>query len=160
MAQSHESNNLLRRVIDEILNNGRLEMVDVLFHPDFRDPDVFPGEPIGTRESFKQFVQETREAMPDFHFEPLQPERVFGDEIWGRYKASGTMTGGPLFGKPATGQFAEWAEIHWVRVDAATGQIIDHFGAGADLSMLVQLGLMPPLQPTTSSEEENSPGAQ
>jgi predicted ester cyclase len=152
------SSNRLQQAVDEVINQGHMEQVEELFHPAFRDLDVYLGEAEGTRESLKAFFVELRTALPDLRFERLEAEAVVGDQIWGRYMASGTMTGGPLFGKPPTGRFARWREIHWVRVDAATGQIIEHFGAGDDLGMLQQLGLLDPLLPASPSEAEHSPG--
>jgi hypothetical protein len=143
-----QSTNVLRRLIDEVINHGHFEQMNLLVHPDFVDHDVYPGEPEGTRESLSAFFAELRVALPDLRFEPLQDETVDGDQIWGRYMASGTMTGGPLFGQPATHRFARWREIHWVRVDPATGLIIEHFGAGADLDMLNELGLQAPQPPS------------
>lgn len=146
--------NVLGQAVEAIFNQGRLDMVEVFFHPDFRDLDVFPDEPEGTRESFSGFIAELRGSLPDLRFEALQEETVVGDQIWGRYMASGTMTGGPFLGKPATGKSARWRELHWVRVDAATGQIIEHFGAGDDLGMMHSLGLMDSFRSDSAADLE------
>lgn len=154
------SSNPLRQMIERVINQGDFTAIDELVHPAFRDLDVFPGEPEGTRESLKAFFAELRRALPDLHFTPLDEEDVVGDHVWGRYMASGTMTGGPLFDQPATGRSALWREVHWVRVDAETGLIIEHFGAGDDLGMLGGLGLQAPLTPALEAWQENHPGEQ
>ncbi len=140
--QAQSGPNVLRRAIEEVINAGHLELIDELFHPDFVDHDVFPNEGDGNRASLKSFFEELRTALPDLHFERQQDEVIAGNQIWCWYMASGTMTGGPLFGKPPTGRFARWREVHCVTVDQATGQIIAHIGAGDDLGMLSQLGLI------------------
>lgn len=151
--------NLLRQLIERMINQGDFTAVDELVHPAFRDLDMLPGEPEGTREGLKAIFAEMRKSFPDLHFEPLQEEDVVGDHIWGRYMASGTMTGGPFFDQPATGRSARWREIHWVRVDEETGLIIEHFGAGDDLGMLRGLGLQAPLPPIPAAGQENNPDA-
>jgi predicted ester cyclase len=134
--------NPLHALIEEVMNNGRLEVIDELLAADYRDEDVYPGRPPDTRDSFKSFVQELRAALPDLHFEPLDECQV-GDQCWGRYLLSGTMRGS-LFGQAPTGKRAEGVrELHWVHVDA-DGRIDRHFGSGDDIGLFVQLGIRYP----------------
>lgn len=135
--------NALHMLIEEVMNNGRLEVIDAMLAEDFVDEDIFPGEEPGTRESFKAFVQSMRAAFPDLHFEALE-EVVVGNGIWGRYHLSGTMLGAFL-GHPPTLKRAEGVrEMHWVRVNAA-GKIDRHFGAGDDLGFFQQVGIQYPM---------------
>ena len=133
----------LHQLVEEVMNKGNLAAIDELLAPDFQDEDVFPGLPPDTRESFKTFVTELRSAIPDLHFEPLDECQV-GDQCWGRYLLSGTMTGGPLFGQGPTGKRAERVrEMHWCHVNAQ-GLIDRHFGSGDDLGLFVQIGIKYP----------------
>ncbi len=138
------STNALRRLI-EAMNAGDLPAIESLLAPTFLDHDVYYGEAEKDRAAFLEFVQMMRAAFPDFHF-ALEDDAVSGDRVWGRFTASATMRG-PFMGQPATGKSATWIEMHEVRLDPVTGLIVEHWGAGADLSMLQQLGLLPPLEP-------------
>ena len=48
---------------------------------------------------------------------------------------------GEVFGMPATGKHAEWAESHTVKM--VNGKVTEHWGVGDQLGMLRQLGLAP-----------------
>ncbi len=134
--------NVMRRLIEEVVNAGNIDIIDEIIDPKFVDHDVEYGEPLGTRESLKAFVRNIRRMMPDLRFD-LQHETVDGQFIWQLHRASGTMLG-PLLHHPPTGKRAEWIEMHLVRVNPDTGQIIEHWGAGHDQARDIQLGLQAP----------------
>ncbi len=133
---------VLHRLIDA-MNRADLAAIETLVAPEFVDHDVYYGEAEKDRSGFLDFVRTIRAAFPDLHF-ALEDEAVCGDRIWGRFTASATMLG-PFLGLPPTGKSATWNEMHEVRIDPETGLIVEHWGAGADNSMLQQLGLLPPL---------------
>ena len=58
---------ILRRMFDEIINQGRLEVADELFAEDYVDHG--PMGDIAGREGFKQLVAQWRDAVPDVHCE-------------------------------------------------------------------------------------------
>ncbi len=132
------TSNALQRLI-EALNQSDLATIRSLLAPTFLDHDVFPWEQEMDVEAFLSFAQSLHAAFPDFHF-TLEDEAVSGDRIWGRYTARATMRG-PFLGQEPTGKTAIWNEMHEVRIDSTTGLIVEHWGAGADESMRIQLGL-------------------
>ena len=63
-----------------------------------------------------------------------------GDLVASYSTVSGTHKG-EVFGMPATGKHAEWAEIHIVKI--VNGKITEHWGIVDQMGMLRQLGLAP-----------------
>ncbi len=128
------------RMFDEIINGGKLEVVDELFHPDFRTRT-----PQGEldREGFKDYVAGWRAGFPDVHCEvgDLIQE---GDRVAWSIRATGTHTG-TFMGIEATGRSIDFDSLnigtfkdglalrHWVLMDTMT--------------VLTQLGAMAPPGP-------------
>ncbi len=126
------------RIPLEILSQGKTDLIDELFAPEYVDRTPQPGV-APTREGFKQWVKALRTAFPDirYHVEDTINE---GDKWVGRLKVSGTMSG-DFAGMPATGKYATWTEIHILRV--ANERVLEHWGLVQELGMLVQLGVIP-----------------
>ncbi len=126
------------RIPLEILSQGKTQLIDELFAPEYVDrtpqPDVAP-----TREGFKQWVTALRTAFPDIRY-TVEDSIDSGDQWVGRLKVTGTMKGA-FAGMPATGKQATWNEIHILRV--ADEHVLEHWGVIQELSMLVQLGAIP-----------------
>ena len=126
------------RIPLEILNQGKTQLIDELFAPEYVDrtpqPDVAP-----TRDGFKRWVTALRTAFPDIHY--TVEDVINGGDKWvGRLKATGTMTGA-FAGMSATGKQATWTEIHILRV--ADERVVEHWGVVQELTMLIQLGAIP-----------------
>ena len=126
------------RIPLEIISQGKMELIDELFAPEYVDrtpqPDVAP-----TREGLRQWVTALRTAFPDIHY--TVEDTIDGGDKWvGRLTASGTMTG-DFAGMPATGKHATWTEIHILRV--ADERVMEHWGLVQELGMMVQLGVIP-----------------
>jgi predicted ester cyclase len=128
----------LDRIPLEIINQGKLELIDELYAPEFVDRTPQPGM-ASTREGFKQFVTALRTAFPDVRY-AINDTIECGDKLVHRVTAKGTMTG-EFAGMPPTGKHATWTEIHIVRV--ANQHIVEHWGLTQELGMLVQLGVIP-----------------
>jgi len=128
----------LERIPLEILNQGRYDLIDEIYAPDFVEHYAQPGIP-PTREGFKQFAMAYRSAFPDLHY-TVDDAIEAGDKIVHRLSASGTMKG-DFAGMPATGKHATWNEIHIGRV--ANGQVVEHWGLVDQLGLFVQLGIVP-----------------
>ena len=126
------------RIPLEILNQGKLELVDELFAPEFVERTPQPAL-APTREGFKQFVKALRTAFPDIRY-TIDDTIEAGDKLVHRVTATGTMRG-EFAGMPATGKQATWTEIHISRV--ANDHIVEHWGLVQELGMLVQLGVIP-----------------
>jgi predicted ester cyclase len=128
----------IERIPLEILNQGRYDLIDEIYAPDFVEHYEQPGFP-PTREGFKQFAMAYRAAFPDLHY-TVDDAIEAGDKIVHRLSASGTMKG-DFADMPATGKHATWTEIHIGRV--ANGQVVEHWGLVDQLGLFVQLGIVP-----------------
>lgn len=65
MSQQHEA--VVRRLFDEVWNQGKLEVVDTLVTSDFVETD--PVEIARGQEGYKKIVNKYRQAFPDTRFE-------------------------------------------------------------------------------------------
>ena len=127
----------LRRMFDEIVNQGRLETVDELFAEDFVDHG--PMGDIRGREAFKQLVSRWRSAVPDVHCE-LDHVIIQGDLAAWLVRTTGTHTGDAL-GFPATGKRFETVSANLGRFRDGKG--VEHWSEQGILPMLVQLDILP-----------------
>lgn len=135
---TEENKNLANRLVEKVINTGRLEDAAQYFISDYKDHALPPGLPPGL-EGFKAFFGAFRAAFPDLHY-TLEDVIADGDRVVQRATASGTMKG-EFSGMQATGKSAAWAEIHIVRVK--DGKIVEHWANVDQLGMLQQLGLAP-----------------
>jgi steroid delta-isomerase-like uncharacterized protein len=127
----------LDRIPLEIFNQGKLELIEELYAPEYVERSPQPGMP-ATREGVKQFVTALRTAFPDLRY-TIDDSFEAGDKFVHRVTASGTMTG-DFAGMPATGKHATWTEIHIVRV--ANEHVVEHWGLVQELGMMIQLGVI------------------
>ena len=124
-----EENNkrLVRRVFEEALHQGKLELIDELFSPQFRDhstPDQPPG-PQGVKEYFTQL----RTGFPDMHV-TLDDVIAEGDRVVVRTTWHGTHLGN-YAGHPPTGRAAKQTMIQIFRV--VDGKLQDEWNEGTEL---------------------------
>lgn len=129
----HDAKRLVSRWYEEIWNQGRLDVADEIFVPDY----VHPGQTVTGPESAKRVVQAYRTAFPDIHF-------TIDDMIeeGGRVATRLTMTGthlGPLDGIPPTGRRVEIQAIGIFEVRG--GKLMRHWGVFDALGMRRQLGM-------------------
>ncbi len=101
---------LVRRVVEEILNQHNLSVIDELFSPDFSSN----GRQIG-REGFKHAVALWIDGFPDFHLiaEPLIAE---GDKVGFFYIAHGTHRK-KFMGVEPTGKQVQWTGADFWRIE-------------------------------------------
>jgi predicted ester cyclase len=128
---------LLTRMFEEIINQGRLEVVDELFAEDYVDHG--PLGDVHGREAFKALVAQWRSAVPDVHCE-LENILSEGDLAGWIVRTTGTHTGDDL-GFPATG-------VRFETVSANVGRFRDglaaeHWSEQGMLPMLMQVGILP-----------------
>jgi predicted ester cyclase len=139
---------LFRRIPEEVVCRGRLDLIDQLIAADVREHgDLPPGVPPG-REGLRAIATALRAAFPDLTC-TIDLQVAEGDLLASKITYSGTMQG-PLWGNPPTGKRATWTESHFIR--ARDGKATDHWGDVDVLAMLRQLGLapMPPVAATRS----------
>jgi ketosteroid isomerase-like protein len=128
---------LLRRMFDEVINQGRLEVADELFAEDFVDHG--PMGRMEGRETFKQMIRQWRDAVPDVHCE-IDTVIVEGDLCAWLVRTTGTHTGGGL-GFPATNRRFETVSANIGRF--RDGLAAEHWAEQGMFPMLTQLGVVP-----------------
>ena len=133
-----DNKNVIRKFIQEVLNEGRFEQLDELVVENFVELDPLPGQSQG-RDGLREVIRQMRVSFPDMHW--VVDEMIGeGDKVCTRFTWTGTQRG-PFLGVPATGR----------RV-TVKGVVIDRLSAGrmADsrilmdaLGMMQQLGVVP-----------------
>jgi steroid delta-isomerase-like uncharacterized protein len=137
----HMTNNeqLVDTFIQELFSKGDLDAVDRYLDPEFVNHDLpFPGAPAG-REGMRLAAASFRQALPDWHSD-LEQMLTEDDIVVERFTASGTHSGGPLLGVPATGKTITLAGINIFRL--AGGRIVERWGRLDEAGLLRQLGLI------------------
>ena len=125
-----------RRLIDEVFNQGRLDVADELVAPDCVEHQRggLGDGPDGVKRTAKML----RSAFPDFSL-TIADLAVDGDKVWARQRGGGTNTGS-FFGFPPTGKTADIEVFDSVRIE--NGRIVEHWGVPDQLGMLAALGLI------------------
>jgi predicted ester cyclase len=118
---------IVERLIGEVVNGGRLEVIDELFSPEMR----------GTaRAWFGAF----RSSFPDLEMGIVETVEE-GNRVVGRFHCSATHQG-EWRGHPPTGRrFEDVDEVYFFRV--ADGRIVEAWGIEDTLGRFRQLGLPP-----------------
>jgi predicted ester cyclase len=125
VSESDRNKAIVRRSVEEVLNGGRMDVVDELY-----SADMAPG--------VKDWIAPFRAAFPDVHMEVVEliAER---DKVVARFRCSGTHQG-EWRGSPATGRrFEEIDEVYIYTL--ADGRIVDAWGIEDTLTRMRQLGL-------------------
>ena len=137
---SEQNKAIVRRIPEEITSQGKLELIDELFSPDFVDHAFVPELGLSPgREGIKQFISMLRSAFPDINIK-VQDMVAEGDKVVVRNIAQGTHQGN-FMGLPPTGKSATWSEIHIVGL--ADGKIAEHWAVVDRLGVMQQLGAIP-----------------
>ncbi|MDP9382034.1 MAG: ester cyclase [Chloroflexota bacterium] len=134
---------IVRRMFDEMWNEGNLDVVDELFDPNYAGHDPTDPNP-ETREvhssaDAKQWVGMVRAAVPDIHF-TVDDLIAEGDKVIARWTAEGTHTG-ELMGIPATGRRGRVSGILIYRI--VDGKIKEGWQNWNTIGLLQQLGILP-----------------
>lgn len=130
--RGHEA--LVRRVIDDGYNAGKLDALDALFAPSYVDHQE--GIAPANLEGVKGFIRAAREAFPDLAL-VIEEVMAAGDRLWTRTTARGTHRG-TFIGLPPTGKAFEVTRFDAYRIEA--GKIAEHWGVIDRLKLVHQLG--------------------
>jgi len=132
-ASAHKT--MVRSLFDEVLNRGRLSLIDDCFADDFVEHNPAPGQGAG-REGVKHRIRALREAFPDVRF--VVDEIVAENEVVAvRYRWEGTHSG-TFLGIPATGRRVAVRGMDFYRLK--NGRVTEHWDNMDELAMLTQLG--------------------
>ena len=135
---AHDLEALMRRFYEEVVNRGRVELVDELAADDFVEHEVFPGLS-ADKEGVKEFFQIMRSAFPDLRFE-VEDLIASGDTAVARVRMRGTHQG-TFMDIPPTGKQIDVPTMDWIRF--REGQAVEHWGVTDTGAMMEQLGAIP-----------------
>ncbi len=122
---SEENKDVVRRLVEEVLNGGRMDVIDELFAPNLA-PDA------------RDWIAPFRVSFPDMHMDVIDLIAE-DDRVVGRFTCSGTHVGEWL-GHAATGRrFETVDEVSIFRF--SEGRIVEVWGLEDTLGRLEQLGL-------------------
>jgi predicted ester cyclase len=122
---SEENKALVRRLVDEFINGGKLDLLEELFAPELVGP---------VRQADTSF----RAAFPDWR-EEIVDLVAEGDKVAARFRCSGTFQG-EFMGAAPNGRRQEVDEVYFLRV--RDGRIVEYWGLEDNLTRLRQLDVL------------------
>lgn len=134
----HEISGIVRGFIEEVLNQGRLDLADRFFWGDMVEQVPFPGQGPGI-EGLKDVVRAMRVAFPDMCWH-VEEQLTEGDRVLTRFEWTGTHRG-EFLGVSATGRSVKvWGMV----IDRFQGDRIKETRLIMDtLGLMAQLGAVP-----------------
>jgi predicted ester cyclase len=125
VSDADRNKDVVRRAIAEVINGGRLEVVEDLYAPEIAA-------------EVRAWVAPFRASFPDVQMETVELVAE-GDTVVGRFACSGTHDG-EWRGHPPTGRrFERVDEVYFFRL--RDGKIAESWGLEDTLDRLRQLGL-------------------
>lgn len=140
-AEQDRNKEVVRRLYQEIWNDGRIEVADELVHEDFEDhpPTRFWDLKLRGPRALTDAVAQFHSAMPDFR-DQVQQIVAEGDQVVYLGQISGTLEG-ELFGFQPTGKSMKVWGVNFFRMQ--DGKVRERWGQFDVLGMVQQLGLAP-----------------
>ena len=136
-----ENKEVVRRVFEEVWTKKTLKLIDDLYDPNFVNHNPDPNQ-TPDREGLKQGIKNVLDAFPDIKvtIEDLIAEN---DKVVARVTITGTHKGKFISTLPTNRQIT-FPVITINRF--ASHKIIEKWSLSDSLAMLLQLGVIPPLQ--------------
>jgi predicted ester cyclase len=128
---------IYRRLIEEVFNQGNLEVADELVAPEAVEHQA-SGMGDGP-EGLKRTASSLRKAFPDFTL-TIEELVSAGDKVWARQRGGGTNDGS-FMGRPPTGRAAFIEVFDVTRFE--NGRVVEHWGVPDRLQMAIELGILP-----------------
>ena len=122
----------------DAVNRRDLDALDRLFDPELINHGADPDEPRGAYH-FKQVFRNFIAACPDFKV-TVEDQIAKDDKLIVRWTDTGTHTGAPLLGVPATGTQIILTGIDILRI--RDGKIVERWAESDKLYLLQTLGLI------------------
>jgi steroid delta-isomerase-like uncharacterized protein len=115
---------LVRKIVEEMFNKGRIDVAPEIFASDFvdRGHESMAGK-AGGPDGFAAFVKAVRVALPDINA-TIQQMVAEGDYVAMWNSATGTHRG-ELFGMPPSGKPISMKDFHFFRF--RDGKIVEHW---------------------------------
>jgi predicted ester cyclase len=141
LAQAEESVTNVSKIqllLDEVWDQGKLDVADDILAPDIVNHDKPPGAGDGLEE-FKHHVLDLRGASSEFH---VEVEYVFGADEWvmARFRWQG-LQDGPIFGIPPSGRRIDVPQHSVWRFHE--GKATDFWYCWDETRFLIQIGVIP-----------------
>ncbi len=130
---------LARRMYNEVINGGNLDLIDELVAEDFIEHEEQPGLPTTGPAAPRAFFEMFKAGFPDMQM-TVDELIAEGDLVVGRATVTGTHNG-EFMGIPPTGKSFKVRAIDIVRV--RDGKFVEHWGVTDEAAMMQQLGLSP-----------------
>ena len=128
---------VITQLFGEIVNRGRLELVDELFDDDF---ETTTPQGVMDRDGFKGFVTSWRAAFSDIHCD-VSDLIAEGDTVAWAIRARGTNDG-EFMGMPATGRSVDFNSLNIAHF--RDGRLFRHVVMMDLATMMTQLGVPQP----------------
>ncbi len=128
-----ENRAVARRVLDDLVSQGRLEVVDQVYAPAFEFRDPTAGQTITTHEGMRELTRDIRTRTPDIAV-LVEEEIAEGDAVVHQWTASGHDAG--------TGRF--WTAPGISIYHLQEGRIVSEYVLPDRLALWRQLGMSPP----------------
>ncbi len=121
---------LIRRLVEELWNAGEETAIKRYVHPNLQE----------------EVVKHWRELFAAFSDVQVTIEDLIaeGDKVAARLVVSGTHDEGPFAGQPPSGRRLAWGSFRFYRI--ADGTVAETWAMQDRLSLMQQLGLVPPLE--------------
>jgi steroid delta-isomerase-like uncharacterized protein len=130
---------IAERWFEEVLSEGKMEVIDELCSPDHVEHNPLPGtDPVGLA-GIREGVTRVRAAFPDIEV-TVEDIVVEGDQLAARTTLRGTHEG-EFFGVPATGKRIEVSRYDFVRFE--DGLAVEHWGTIDSAALMEQIGPVP-----------------
>jgi steroid delta-isomerase-like uncharacterized protein len=126
---------IYRRYIQQVFNEGRVDLLDELLAPSYVYHEAPPGTLPGA-DGIKQVVSMFRAAFPDLEI-TIDDQIAEGDKVCSRATTRGTHQG-EIFGIPATGEVVTMTGMTIVRI--VEGRITDSWVKNDVMGLMNQLG--------------------
>jgi steroid delta-isomerase-like uncharacterized protein len=136
---SEDAKRIVRRLVDEAYNQGRLEVVDELVIPDVVAHDPALQHDLEGAQAMKELIGGFRRAFPDFVV-LIEDQLADGDRVAVRWAARGTHRG-DLWGIAATGKEVTVTGTTLYRF--AIGRIAETWTNWDTIGLMQQLGVVP-----------------
>ena len=129
----------MRRIYEEIWNQGKFDVVDEIISPDYVGHlPTPPGAPSG-REELRWLIQAYRTAFPDIHVQ-VEDQIAEGDKVLTRITIQGTHQG-PLMNIPPTNKQVTVTALVLTRFK--NGQNVEGWAELDRLGLMQQIGVAP-----------------
>lgn len=133
---SHVNESIVCRLVEEVINSRRLDVIDEIVHPDY----IYraPGQELRGRHALRELLAGYQAAMPDLHLE-INNLVCAADKVVLLFSLSGTHDA-DLMGIPATGNRVN---VHGMTYSTVTDrQIVEEWELLDQLTMLRQLDIV------------------